>query len=311
MEFPDYVPPAVCTHIERVLEGDKKVPYGWAATLANAESELSKITAQIAANSKNGNSKYLDSLRERKLKSTEDRDMLAKGVGCLQRLATDIRMRDAFSLLTQEFTDPDQWRRFISAAWSAQINYQPYRESVKRAKVINEKIIKTAGKLAQLIHEFEKTGVYGPSEFHSVSDLLRNTDNHESEDRNLQMWRSMRKHVLGDSIGLGESLASDPMAGVRYGWQVSPSFPALLETVVTVACDFKPRQFGMVDAAVSNRQGNEKNEYLRAFTSQLPERHNFNLTPRVLQAIVIVATVVIDDPQFEITLADVQRAIAQ
>jgi hypothetical protein len=40
-------------------------------------------------------------------------------VDCLRRLAHDVRMRDAFALLTREFTDDQQWRNFIYAAWVA------------------------------------------------------------------------------------------------------------------------------------------------------------------------------------------------
>ncbi len=126
MEFEDYVPEAVRTYISTQIEGDSRVPDGWAAALVNAEEKLSKIEAALVEALPLGNSESLDSLREQKTKAVKGRDMLANSIDCLKRLAQDKRMCKAFKLLAGEFSDDEHRRSFISSAWAAQMDYIPY-----------------------------------------------------------------------------------------------------------------------------------------------------------------------------------------
>jgi hypothetical protein len=50
---------------------------------------------------------------------------------------------------------------------------------LKRAAELADEIAKTAKTLAELIRQFSETGIEGPSEFYSVPELLRQTDNHK------------------------------------------------------------------------------------------------------------------------------------
>lgn len=338
MDFPTYVPAAVQTHITMLIEGDKRMRYGCAAMLANAEQVISKIEQTIEARTRCGEMDDLDSLRQKKMGAVRRRDTMAGNVECLKRLANDVRMKDAFALLTGELTNDTQWCAFISAAWAAQMDYKPYRERLRLAAELKEDIADVADKLAKLLRQFSKTGVYGPSEFYSVPELLRNTDNHELQEHNLMMWRMMRRHVVGDPIRRDvsgkEQIQDDrdsvsapnivirwlepnekpnidaaEVAGntMQYGWGVAPDFSELLDTLVTAARAFKPSESGMIGAAINTRQANAKNEYLRAFGNLLTDVHHFTLTAPIMRAIAIVASVAMNLPDDNVAYADVQR----
>ena len=308
MDFPTYIPTAVRAYITTLIEGDSWEPQGWAASLANAEETLSGIERTIETYVRRGEDDYLPSLRKQKVEAQIHRDRLAGDVGCLRRLGSDPRMREVFALLSQEFIDDQQWRSFTSAAWAARVNFAKYRDQVKRAAELKGEIADAAEKLAKLIRKFYETGITGPDEFHSIPELLRQTDNHEMQGHNRHMWRSMRQHVLGDLPKRdvpetrpveesGEPLAVervrvflapnekpeiDPKEEARnmlcYAWGTAPELSALLDTVAKAGRAFKPSESGMIGAAIESRQNNPKMEYLRAFGHLLTEVHNFSLT---------------------------------
>ncbi len=204
MDFPAYVPAAVREYIKTRIEGDPWEPMGWQETLASAERQLAKIEGEINAKTQRGEHEYLPSLRIERDKALAHRDTLALDVDCLRRLADDARMREAFTLLTSEFTDDKQWQGFIYAAWAARMDFEKYRERLKRAAELKGQIADAAEQLATLIRQFSETGMNGPGEFYSIPELLDQTDNHELQDHNLTMWRSMRPHVLGEVPSLGD-----------------------------------------------------------------------------------------------------------
>lgn len=329
MEFPAYVPAAVRTQIAAMIDGDAWEPHGWAASLASAEQRLSEIEQAIEARTRRGDLDYLLGLRLQKADALKHRDAMAEEVGCLQRLAHDSRMRDAFTLLTREFTDDEQWRGFIRSARAARMDYGRFRERLKEAAELKKEIADAADDLAKLIRQFADFGIdNGPGEFFSVPALLRQTDNHESNGRNLHMWRGLRGYILGDpqrrdipdieqggddqSTAPGivrielvpmEKADTDPTEEMRstlcYAWDTAPSFPDLLDTVAKAARDFTPSEDGMIGAAIESRQRSAKTEYLRAFWHQLTDVHHFTLTTAVMQAMAIVANVVINLPDID------------
>lgn len=283
---------------------------------------------------------YLAGLRKRQAEAVKHRDMLAGDVGCLQRLAHDARMQEAFGLLTREFTDDRQWRDFNHSAWSARVDFGKYRDRLKRAKELKGEIADAAETLVNLIRQFADTGVMGPDEFFSIPELLRQTDNREMDGHDLHMWRAMRRHVLGDlpredvpeaklADGSGEpmppiEIVIVPMEGkakidpeeearnmLRYAWGTAPDFSALLGTVAAAARAFKPSESGMIGAAIESRQRSPKTEYLRAFGNLLADVHKFALTTPIMQAMAIVANVVINLPEVDVTYDDVRKALAK
>jgi hypothetical protein len=160
MDFPAYTPAAVRAHITSYLNGEKErhIP-GYADLLASAESELAIIEHRIKKRTRNEEFGYQDSLREQKAEAVERRDWLAGEVDCLRRLAHDARMRDAFALLTREFTDDQQWCSFIYAAWTARVDYSKYRDRLKQATELKGEIADAADTLAKLIRRFADTGL--------------------------------------------------------------------------------------------------------------------------------------------------------
>ncbi len=314
MDFPAYVPAAIREHLTALIEGDTWEPQGWAASLADAEQALSEIEQAIEARIRRDDTGYLPGLRLDKAKALKHRDAIAEHVACLRRLAHDSRMRKAFVWLTREFSDDNQWRGFISAAWMARMDYGRLRDRLKQTAKLDAQIAKTAKDFAKLIRERNELGIDGPDELYSIPELLRQTDNHAMEGHNLRIWRALRGYLLGDPpttpervtpirverviVEPGETPGIDPQEEVRntlrYVWGTAPDFPALLDTVAKARGESKPSESGMLGAAIQSRQRNPKMEYLRAFASRLIHDAHIDLTPPVMQAMAIVANVVID-----------------
>lgn len=338
MDFPDHVPAAVRMHIATLIEGDSCEPMGWAQVLANAEETLSRIERTIETYVRRGEDDYLTSLRKQKAEAQTHRDILAGDVGCLRRLGSDSRMRDAFALLTREFTDDRQWQNFIYAAWAARVDFAKYRDRLKRAAELKGEIADAAETLAKLIRQFSATGINGPDEFYSIPELLRQTDNHDMQDHNLFMWRSMRRHVLGDlpmcdvteAIPVeksGEPIPRikivfvpvegeaeiDPKKAARdmlhYAWRTAPDFSALLVTLANAARSFKPSESGMIGAAIASRKGTATTAYLRAFGNRLTDVHRIAMTTPIMQAMALVANVVLNLPDVDVTYDTVRKVL--
>lgn len=326
MNYPDYVPASVRLHISALLDGDSWEPMGWRESLASAENELAALEATQGGAHRE--------IAEARL----HRDHLKAEVACLERLATDERMRDAYALLSNEFSNDEQWRGFVYAAWSARMNFAKFRERLKRAAELKGEIAKAAAKLAKLIRRFSDTGVYGPDEFFSIPELLRQTDNHDMRGHNLHMWRGMRLHVLGDlpervrdtkplqsDLELptgpievvfspaGESAEIDPAEqarnSLRYAWGTAPDLAAVLDTVSRAAESYDPSEGGMIGAAIQSRQHSVKTEYLRAIGNLLSEVHHIGLSNPILKAIAVTASVVINDPEIDVTYDDVRKVL--
>jgi hypothetical protein len=249
-------------------------------------------------------------------------------------------MRDAFALLTREFIDDQQWRSFTYAAWAARVDFAKYRDRLKRATELKSEIAEAAETLAKLIRQFSETGINGPGEFYSIPELLRQTDNYEMQGHNLHMWRSMRQHVLGELpkrdipekrppgesgdtmppieivfVPMTEKAETDPKEEARnmlcYAWGTAPEFSVLLDTVAKAGWAFKPSESGMIGAAIESRQKSQKTEYLRAFGNLLIDVHGFALSTPIMKAMAIVANVVINSPDVDVTYDDVRKTLAK
>lgn len=340
MIFPHYVPEVVRNKIRIMLDGDDWEPMGWHSALKSAEERLTKIKSDLMAENLKGET--LDGLRRKLIEEKDHRDMLAGDVSCLHRLATDPRMEEVYERLSEEFVDDAHWRGFIHSAWAAEVNFSKYREQLKRTADLNNEIVKTAQKLSDLLKKTADTGFSNwPQELYSIPELLRKTDNHEMQDRNLHIWRIMREHILGDrpkpDLSESGSLQDeskqtfdspivirfvspekadiDPEEGrrniLRYAWGTAPDLSALLDTVAMVSREFKPTEYGMIGAALKSRQrsraGNK--EYLRAFGNLLTEVYDIPLTINVRKAMAQAATVVLNHPRVVVGYDDVVKAI--
>lgn len=343
MDFPAYVPAAVRCDIESRIDGDQRNPHGWAKSLESAESALADAESKLETATQRGDAYLCDKLRIEKADALKHRDNMAAEIQCLQRLAHDARMQAAYTVLTAEFTEDRQWRDLIYAAWAARVDYSAFRERLRLAASLKSEIAETANKLAALLDRFGDTGDHGPGEFFSVNALLESTDNHESNDRNLYMWRGMRDYIFGneprrnavvlakdstDSDGCFEIVnpririvtadkppVIDPVEEarntLRYAWGTAPPVSALMRTLAATARAFTPAEDGMIGAAIQARQSNPATEYIRAFAHLLTTVHGFTLTAPIMRAMAVIATVVIGESATDITYDDVRKVVSR
>lgn len=342
MDYSSYVPEVVRVDIQSRIYGDSNNRQGWSASLASAENSLRRADANLAEALSHGNQYSINELRVEKAQAQEHRDGMASEVACLNRLAHDARMESAYTTLSKEFTTDDQWRNFTHAAWAARVDYSKFRNRKKQAELLANEIANAAENLANMLSKFHSTGICGPGELSSIPALLEATDNHDMDNRNLHMWRSMRRHVLGrdaaknDSDGVHGALGNESLADnrvnvrvklvalkveavvdtatearnmLRYAWGTAPSLNALLGTVARAAREFTVNESGAIGAALKKRQSNPSTEYIRAFAHLLFDMHRFQLSSPLMNAMAIVATVVINDPQVDVSYDDVRKSI--
>lgn len=92
---------------------------GYLDLLARAQKQMYSINEQFD-NAVSDDDSYLSELRKKRREAEDYRNNLLADVECLQRLAGDKRMIDAYSLLAdQQFTE-EQRSGLIYAAWAVQ-----------------------------------------------------------------------------------------------------------------------------------------------------------------------------------------------
>ena len=340
MDVPGYVPAAVKMEISSILYGDGQEYGGWEQLLFKQEKELRGIEEKLRLSPKKTLSKYAEELYcKRKenlsLKKTLEHDVLA-----LKRLAYDPRMQEVYAKLTAELKEDNQFRNYISSAWAAKQDYSIYRAQLKQVIHLNSKIGKASDKLAGLIKEINEIGYsFWPSEFFSIPELLRTTDNHKMNDHNLHMWQSMRKYILGDRresqegeviqpkiqptdyqdikielVSPGDDIEIDPEEERRntlhYAWGAAPPLSSLLDTITKASKGFQPTYDDVIGVAIRSRKANEKTEYIRAFGSILIDRYKFKLTNNLMASIAITANVILNNENIDVSIDDVRKALA-
>jgi len=340
MKFPDSVPVKVQSLLSKLIEGVPKRHKGYFEMLQAVESELTRIDEATNDALCNPLQTDLDELRRQKLEAINHRDWLAEELSCLKRLGHHRDMPQVFELLHHDFPDGEKVEDFIYCAWAARIDFAKYREGLKKASKIKQEIAEVSNNLSKLLHMLSDTGVMGPGELFSIPELLKQTDNHNLNDHNLQMWRSMRMHILGDkldkcfedsSINHSEQVSNQPVNiriipiesnikidpaeeqrhMLRYAWGTAPDVSALIETISKAAFNFQPKESDMIGATVQTRQHSQKTEYIRALWFLLSDSHKFLLTLQIRKAICLVANVVLDSPEIGVTLDDVNKALKE
>lgn len=321
MNHPDFVPEAARSYLSSLLEGDSWEPMGWRAVLVSAEEVLSCLKSNVT---------NTDEQRKQIAEAQAHRDEVADSVACLERLAADARMKDPYQLLTNEFTENQQWERFIHAAWAARMDYSKYRDRVKRTMELKGKIAQKAEELAKLIRQIGDTGVNAPGEFFLMDELLRQTDSGERRPSDRILWSGLKKYVLGDppereskalmqnhpikiEIVAAENVQVSPedqaRNTARYSWGIAPSVSACLETIANVARQFEPKETGAIGAAIRTRQRSDKTEYIRAFGQIMTQFQGLEIAGTTMKAMALVANVVINLPDVDVTYDDVRKAL--
>lgn len=343
MEFPAYVPAALRSYYKSMIEGNEsKGAPGYVETLRKAEDRVRNVEQNLDRNNSMGDMEMVLSTRKNLALAVERRDMIANDVECLHRFINDIRMKDVYGKLTLIFEEDRQWENYIHAAWAARQDYSRYRDRLKQALELKNKIGVAATKLADLLKQVDEVGYSDwPPEFFSIPALLMNTDNHQNGDHNLDMWQGLSSFILGDSplerdnepvaegehepphkveirevyVGKNQKVDLDPVEefrnSLRYAWDTAPPLSSLLETVSDVADNFTPSESGMVAAAIDSRKPSSRTEYIRAFASLLRDRHGFVISADIIQAMAITANVVNNLPNEDMSFNDVRGALSK
>lgn len=340
MEFPSYVPNAVRVSMAARLEGDGYEPAGLISYLAKAEADLQRI--QRAREDWLHDEAESNALRIQHAEATERRDDLAAEVACCQRLVHDARMQPAYALLVSLPNVTDlQLSGFIYAAWAARMDYGKHRERVKAAADLAREVAKAAGALANALRKAEGfIGPYLPSEFFSIRSLLEKTE-HDYSDRDFYMWPGMRRVILGEPppplnaaaesawepsekaeppeiqirfVAPGEAEPIDAAEAarnaLRYAWGTVPSMARIIATMQREAVAYTASESGHIAAALASQKGNRKFEYLRAFGALLRDVHRMTLTTDTMKAMATTATVVLNEPDLDVSYDDVRKALA-
>jgi hypothetical protein len=311
MKFPPYVPAAVRDFVDGCLEGND-VQEGLNVRLAHAKGQLAVI--DIASES--GSSAFAAELQhqyrlwllERRTGAVEEVKRLSKVVECLTRLGTDPRMCDAFSFLSQEVSDDKQWRALVHAAWAADCDYGRLRDESKAATALGLRIATASRNLADLLSKFGKLRLLRSGDQFAIADLLLAT---EPDDREAaQKWRLFREAALGRPVqGAIDTDARN--SAQRDGWRSAPSLHLILHRAAAVAEKCEPDAAEFIRAAIDTRQRNRTTAYVRAFASLLEEYGGFSMTRSMKKAIAVVATVVINENNTDVTYDDVRKALAR
>lgn len=313
MDFPDFVPQAVRQALTAYLHGEGGGD-GLVGSLQRGEAELARLRAALSEwlavverlpageVPEAYKAKILD-LRREIAQQSQSIERSRRDVGAIRRLGSDARMKEAYLLIVRGWPGGMQQRGFVYAAWAAWLDYHPFRDELKQAADLAAAIESKARELSELLRRFGGTGLYRPEAFYSVAELLRSTDSREDDGRNLYMWRSDRR-----CLGLDPSRAG---GAVRLAWETAPSLAELLGTLADAARNYSPKHGGMVGAAVASRKRSPKAEYLRAFLHTLRDVHGIEASTRqARRAIAIVASVVLNDPDHEVSYDDVRKAQA-
>ncbi|MEJ8821047.1 hypothetical protein WKW80_03220 [Variovorax humicola] len=228
---------------------------------------------------------------------------------------------------------------FIGAGWVAHRNYQTVRTNIKAAKTLVGKVGKAAFQLAELLHQIApEVGQYLPPEFVSLEALIERAD-HDQNHRNFHMWRGLKRILLGRDRGSVEDDDSRPASApadhpavelefvdpdahqdtespaatrgaIRYAWDVSPDVASALAGLSRAASEWAPIESDFVGDGIASRKNAPKAQYLRGFLSLLLA-NRIELSPAIIEAAVVTATVVLNWPNDPVLASEVRNARAQ
>lgn len=332
MDFPAYVPIPAQEQITAMLYGENGKTDGWEHALKSANEHLESLELELR-NCTPKKDAIPDDFRKKIMEATLHRNSIQDEVSCLKRLASDLRMKEAYEKLRDEFSSVQQWENFIDAAWRARIDYSQFRQRIEKAKSLSKEIERASKALETLLRKCQDTGFEAfPSTFFSIPELLKNTDNNNGN--NFHMWQGLRHVIFGENATTYTPKNSDeksaikpgkirivafdkknyranPIAdlnsSIKYTWRFAPKLPDLLGTLSEHAGRFEPKEKEAIGEAISKREKNPKQEYLRALKAHLIEAYNFQTTTNLRHAIAATATVVLNKEDLQVTYDDVRK----
>ncbi|QUV82092.1 hypothetical protein J8C01_01830 [Chloracidobacterium sp. D] len=276
----------------------KWVPAGVVQVSSAVIQELDRELADLDAKLKTGRA----ASRRRQLIEERER---------VERLATDIQMKEAYTLLGP--LDDETWRQLFYGVLGARAGLSEFRQAedgelevakgelrkrMDDARRLGRRIAGTARKLSRQIEELRSLGFLGvPWELVEARTLFERAD--VSCPYSAPEWERLRPRLLGNASDLNDEL--------RPAWENAPCVTDLLHTIAKAAEAFEPRP-RKAAAALRARKANPVTELIRSIAEMLTIYIGIELTPRVKRAIAIIVTVDINDPDTIVTYDDVRKA---
>jgi hypothetical protein len=220
---------------------------------------------------------------------------------CLLRIAQDERMREAYGLLTTQFTKDQNWHKLLWAATTASLDFSRYRIQLSKASALCRKIDDGCKHLASLLTELRTLDVRVPV-FDSICML-----GDKSFDKFLQ--RPPNNLCNGVESLLNDLAVEACTTASEIENRKHDTGNELAWTVGDIEYDNPQNTFIM--SALKTRQNNRKTDYLRAFACALTLEDHNALTPPVQKAMAVVGTVVINHPDIVVTYDDVRDLLGK
>ena len=295
MEYPKWVPAGVVQMSSAVIQ--------------ELDRELADLDAKLEAGRLSGRDLFNAVSRRGRLIEERER---------IERLATDFRMKEAYTLLGP--LDDETWRALFYGVLGARAGLSEFRQAegdepeaegdepevvkgelrkrMDDARRLSRRIAGTARELSRQIEELRSLGFLGvPRELVEARALFERAD--VSCPYSAPEWERLRPRLLGNASDLNDEL--------RHAWESAPCVTDLLHTIAKAAEAFEPRPRKAV-TAMRAREASPVTELIRSIAEMLTIYIGIELTPRVKRAIAIIVTVDIYDPDTIVTYDDVRKA---
>ena len=292
----------------------KWVPAGVVQMSGAVIQELDRELADLDAKLKTGRA----ASRRRQLIEERER---------IKRLATDIQMKEAYTLLGP--LDDETWRQLFYGVLGARAGLSEFRQAegdepevakgelrkrkakgdkevvegelrkrMDDARRLSRRIAEDARKLSRLIEELGSLGLGVPYELAEARALLDRAEVSRFSSAP-ERERLYPRLVMTNPFGPNDAL---PPARESATCVID-----LLHTIAKAAEAFEPHPRKAV-TAMRAREASPVTELIRSIAEMLTENIGMKLTPRVKGAIAIIVTVDINAPNIIVTYDDVRKA---
>jgi len=294
MKYPKWVPAGVVQMSSAVIQ--------------ELDRELADLDAKLEAGRLSGRDLFNAVSRRGRLIEERER---------IERLATDFRMKEAYTLLGP--LDDETWRALFYGVLGARAGLSEFRQAegdepeaegdepevvkgelrkrMDDARRLSRRIAGTARELSRQIEELRSLGFLGvPRELVEARALFERAD--VSCPYSAPEWERLRPRLLGNASDLNDEL--------RPAWESAPCVTDLLHTIAKAAEAFEPRP-PKAAAALRSRKAKPVTELIRSIAEMLTIYIGIELTPRVKRAIATIVTVDINAPNIIVTYDDVRK----
>ena len=316
MRFPDYVPAQARAYLQVLIEG-APTRLGMRDCLTSLRRRRNRVRTRLP-----GSHAIIQDL-ETRIRELE------RHIERIEALIVDPRMEDAYLILATEKDGAFDIGGFIHTASACVDDYTKHLLRLQEAKDIAAEVKKCADALATALSRAAAlTSPSLPEEFNSTEALLERARLDKRDgcyrppavtvpayvDRggtppvlNPQDQQLVERLVEGWHENGGMPWGQEHRSAKPTGFDPNQTRDVVL-ALAAAADEYKPALGGAAYAALASRkkgQGNySKQQFLRAFLWSLG---GIDYTPGIFKAIALVATVVLDDPDCVVAVADVKR----